>query len=76
MDRIAAALQRDGVKQGQAVAIIGRQSLEYAVVFLGTLRAGCVAAPLAPSSTPESLAAMVADCGAPVVFVDGDTPQR
>ena len=39
---------------------------------MGTLRAGCVAAPLAPSSTPESLAAMVADCGAPIVFVDGD----
>jgi len=70
MDRIAAALQRDGVSQGQSVAIIASASVEYAAVFLGTLRAGGVAAPLAPSSTPESLAAMVADCGAPIVFVD------
>ena len=72
MDRIAAALQRYGVRQGQAVAIVAASSIEYAAVFLGALRAGCVAAPLAPSSTPEALAAMIADCGAPIVFLDGD----
>ena len=72
MDRVAAALQRDGVAQGQAVAIVAAPSVDYAAVFLGTLRAGCVAAPLAPSSTPEALAAMLADCAAPIVFLDGD----
>jgi len=72
MDRVAAALQRDGVEQGQSVAVISASSIAYAAVFLGTLRAGCVAAPLAPSSTPEALAAMIADCGAPIVFLDGD----
>jgi acyl-CoA synthetase (AMP-forming)/AMP-acid ligase II len=72
MDRVAAALQRDGVEQGQSVAIISASSIAYAAVFLGALRAGCVAAPLAPSSTPEALAAMIADCGAPIVFLDGD----
>jgi acyl-CoA synthetase (AMP-forming)/AMP-acid ligase II len=72
MDRIAAALQRGGVEQGRSVAIIAFASVEYAVVFMGILRAGCVAAPLAPSSTPESLAAMIEDCGAPIVFLDGE----
>ena len=72
MDRVAAALQRDGVEQGQSVAIISASSTAYAAVFLGALRAGCVAAPLAPSSTPEALAAMIADCGAPIVFLDGE----
>jgi acyl-CoA synthetase (AMP-forming)/AMP-acid ligase II len=72
MDRIAAALQRYSVRQGQAVAIVAASSIEYAAVFLGALRAGCVAAPLAPSSTPEALAAMIADCGAPILFLDGD----
>ena len=72
MDRIAATLQRDGVEPGQSVAIISASSIAYAAVFLGTLRAGCVAAPLAPSSTPEALTAMIADCGAPIVFLDGD----
>jgi len=70
MDRIAAALQRYGVRPGQAVAIVAASSIEYAAVFLGALRAGCIAAPLAPTSTPEALAAMIADCGAPILFLD------
>jgi acyl-CoA synthetase (AMP-forming)/AMP-acid ligase II len=70
MDRIAVSLQRDGAARGQAVAILGPSSLDYALVFLGALRAGCVAAPLAPSATPEQLAAMVADCAAPILFHD------
>src|SRR3569623_962796 len=75
MDRIAAALQRDGVKQGQAVAIVAGSGIEYGAVFVGALRAGCGAAPLAPSATGEALAAMIADCGAPILFVDADAAQ-
>ncbi len=70
MDRVATALQRDGVPAGAAVAILAPSSIEYALAFLGALRAGCVAAPLAPSATPEQLAAMVADSGAPILFHD------
>ncbi len=70
MDRVAAALQRDGAVQGQAVAIVAAVSIPYAIVFLGALRAGCVPTPVAPSSTPEQVAAMVADCDAVRVFDD------
>jgi acyl-CoA synthetase (AMP-forming)/AMP-acid ligase II len=42
-------------------------------VFLGALRAGVVTAPLAPSSTPESLAAMLADSRAQALFLDAST---
>ena len=70
VDAVAAALQRDGVPPGRAVAIVAAPGLDYAMVFLGALRAGCVATPLAPSATPAALAAMIADCGAPIVFVD------
>lgn len=70
MDRIAFSLGRDGAKQGDAIAILGPSSLDYALVFLGALRAGCVAAPLAPSATSEQLAAMVKDCAAPILFHD------
>ncbi|MEH3159166.1 MAG: class I adenylate-forming enzyme family protein [Sphingomonas taxi] len=70
MDRVAAALQRDGVAPGQAVAIVAQASIAYATVFLGALRAGCVATPLSPSATPAAIAAMIGDCGAPVVFLD------
>jgi acyl-CoA synthetase (AMP-forming)/AMP-acid ligase II len=70
MDRVAAALQREGVPHGQAAAIVASASIDYAVVFLGALRAGCVATPIAPSATPASIAAMIDDSGAPFVFLD------
>jgi len=70
MDRIAVALQRDGLKQRDVIAICATTSLEYAATFLGAVRAGIAVAPLAPSSTAESLAAMVKDCGARLLFSD------
>ena len=73
MDRIAASLQRDGVAPRAAIALCAASSVDYLAVFLGALRAGVVVAPLAPSSTPESLAAMLADCGAKVLFLDAST---
>ena len=70
MDRVASALQRDGLKPGDAIAICAAMSIEYAAVFLGALRAGVVVAPLAPGSTPDSLVRMIADADARLVFTD------
>jgi acyl-CoA synthetase (AMP-forming)/AMP-acid ligase II len=70
MDRVAASLQRDGVQTGQVISICGASCVEYGVIFLGALRAGVAVAPLAPSSTPEALATMLADCGARILFLD------
>jgi acyl-CoA synthetase (AMP-forming)/AMP-acid ligase II len=72
MDRIAAALQRDGVKPGEAIAVCAGTSIDYAALFVGALRAGAAVAPIAPSSTPEAIAGMAADCGASLFFVDAD----
>ncbi len=70
MERVAAALQRDGARPGDVAAICAATSIEYAAAFLGALRAGVVVAPLPPGATPEQLAAMVADSGARHLFVD------
>lgn len=70
VDRIAASLQRDGLKPGDSLAICASTSIEYAAVFLGGLRAGVAVAPLAPSSTAQSLVTMAADAGAKLFFVD------
>ena len=70
IDRAAAALERDGVGNGGAVAICGPSSIEYVVIYVAALRIGAAACPLAPSSTPEQLAAMVRDCGAGLLFLD------
>lgn len=70
MDRVAAALQRDGLAPGDAIAICAGTSLSYAITYLGALRAGVVVAPLAPGSTPDSLAGMVHDAEARLLFID------
>jgi long-chain acyl-CoA synthetase len=72
-DRIAATLQRDGLAPQSAIAVCALSSIEYAALFLGALRAGIAVSPLAPSSTPESLAVMVSDCGSPLIFYDAST---
>ena len=73
-DRIAASLQRDGLRPTDTVAICSSNSLEYIAVFLGALRAGATVAPLATQSSPAQLAGMVADCGARHFFVDRGIP--
>ena len=70
MDRVSAGLAASGVQAGDAIAICASTSIEYAAVFLGALRAGVVVAPLAPSSTAQSLGRMVADAKAHVLFTD------
>ncbi|MDP9108379.1 MAG: acyl--CoA ligase [Pseudomonadota bacterium] len=72
IERIAAALQRDGILPQQAVAICAANSVDYAVVFLGCLRAGVTVAPLAPSSTAVQLHGMLRDAHARLLFLDAD----
>ena len=70
MDRVAAALQRDGLARGDVLAICAMPSVRQALVFLGALRAGVVTAPMAPSLTVNQMALMLRDCGAALGFFD------
>ncbi|HEY1090970.1 MAG TPA: class I adenylate-forming enzyme family protein, partial [Burkholderiaceae bacterium] len=70
MNRIAAALQRDGLRVGDAVALAGLATVEQAALFLGILRAGMVATPLATSVTPTVFEGMLNDAQAKLLFVD------
>jgi long-chain acyl-CoA synthetase len=73
-DRVAASLQRDGVRPTDSVAISGANSIPYAVLFLGALRAGAAVAPLPTGATAEQLAGMVRDSGARLLFADATVP--
>ena len=72
-DRVASALQRDGCSKGDVIAICAVTSVEYLVVFLGAVRAGLAVAPMSPSLRPETLAAMLRDADARLLFVDAAT---
>ncbi len=73
VQQVAGALQRDGVRPGQAIAICAATSLAYACTFLGAVLAGVTVAPLPPTATPAQLQALSANAGAVAVFVDADT---
>jgi acyl-CoA synthetase (AMP-forming)/AMP-acid ligase II len=70
MDRVAAALQRDGLGCGDAIAVCAGTSIAYAMLYLGCLRAGVAVAPLPPSSAADALAGMIRDSDARLLFVD------
>lgn len=70
VERIAARLQADGVGKGGAVAILGYNSIPYALALLAAIRTGAAAAPLTTSATPEALTAMLKDSGARHLFAD------
>jgi len=73
VDRIAATLQGKGVGPGQVVAICALSTMDYACVYIATVRIGAAVAPLSPSSTPDQLAGMIADSGARHLFLDAST---
>jgi len=75
IDRCAAALQRDGIVPRDAIAICATGSIRYAVTFFGALRAGAAVAPLSPATHPDSLAGMIDNAGARLVFVDAAIEQ-
>ncbi|HEX2011851.1 MAG TPA: class I adenylate-forming enzyme family protein [Roseateles sp.] len=70
MDRVAAALQREGLRPGDAIALAGLATPTQAALFLGALRAGVVVAPLASSVTQVQFAGMLADAQAKLLFLD------
>lgn len=69
-EKLAGTLADHGVKPGDSLVSIALSSVDYAVLWAAVLRLRATIAPLAPSSTPDQIAAMVADSGAQFVFVD------
>ncbi len=65
VDAVSAALAG---RRGQRVAVLAGNSIEYVEAFFGALRAGLCVVPLPTLASPQSLAAMLADCAASVLF--------
>lgn len=70
MDRIAAGLQRDRIAAGESVAVAAGTTVGALTVFLGALRAGCVAVPLGTNVPAATFRSMLADAGAQILFAD------
>ncbi len=75
MQRVVSALQRDGITPQSTIAICAQTSLNYTVVLLGAVMAGVIVVPLVSTSTSSTLATMVADAEAKLLFVDSAARQ-
>jgi long-chain acyl-CoA synthetase len=76
LDRFAAAAQADGLGRGAVAAVCGATSLNYAIAFLGALRAGAAVAPMPVSASPSALTGMLVDSGASHLFLDVEANER
>ncbi|MFI7682338.1 amino acid adenylation domain-containing protein [Streptomyces griseoaurantiacus] len=72
---VAAALDHEGVRPGDAVAVVLPRSWQLLVVVLGALRRGARVVPLDAQSPPERQAHILTDSGS-VVLVHGTTPPK
>lgn len=69
INKIANLLLSLGVSKGDNIAIISPNSIPYAVLFMGILRAGACVTPLSTMASPDALQKMLTDCGARAIFV-------
>ncbi|MFI5280243.1 MAG: class I adenylate-forming enzyme family protein [Gemmatimonadales bacterium] len=67
--RASGALAALGVGKGDRVAVLSRNSIEYAEVFVGILAAGACTVPLPTMASSEALELMLRDSGSKVVIV-------
>ena len=70
--RLAAALRRAGVREGDVVAYLGRNSIPFFEVLYGAAKAGATLLPLNWRLAAPELAAIVDDAAPAVVFAEQD----
>ena len=63
VDSLSRLIREIGIPRGERVALLFENSIEYVVCYFAIIRAGYVVVPLDTSAKPESLHAIIADCG-------------
>ena len=69
-DRLAAGLQDIGVRKGDVIAVLGKNSLEYFLVYGAAAAVGAIVLPVNWRLSPDEVAYNLNDCGPLVVFAD------
>jgi long-chain acyl-CoA synthetase len=72
----AAGLQRLGVRRGDRVAVVLRNSVEAAIAIYGILRAGAAFVPLNPTAKAEKLGYLLAHSEAVAAICDAEIAPR
>jgi benzoate-CoA ligase family protein len=71
-DAVAIALRDRGIRRGDRVALVLRDSPRFVAAFLGAAKLGAIPVPLSTLARPDELAFMQRDCGAALTVTDAD----
>ena len=69
INRVANALIARGFGKGDMIAVLSPNSVAYAELFMGILRAGACIVPLSTMASPEALQKMLVDCDSKALFL-------
>jgi benzoate-CoA ligase len=72
VERAAAALKGFGLRRGQTVSLLLKDSPLFCAAYLGVLKAGGVVVPLNPRLSADDLSYVLADCAACLLLADAD----
>ena len=73
---VARALLGRGLKRGERIAIFAANSADWLAVYFGAMRAGLIAVPVNWRFPDETVAHVLRDSGAKLLFVDEDRRER
>lgn len=68
-NRLAHSLLNRGIKRGERVALLAKNSAFYIQAYYAILKTGAIAVPLNTAATPDNLRFFLNDCGAAMVLV-------
>lgn len=71
-NRVAQALRADGVREGDRIAVLDKNSLEIVEILFGAIKLGAVLAPLNWRLTAPELSAVLQDAGAVLLLAHND----
>ncbi len=69
LNRVARALVASGLRQGDKIAVLAINSIEYLEVFMGALRAGVCVVPLSTMGAVDALEGMLDDSDSRMFFL-------
>jgi len=70
--RLSTALRNLGIRRGDRVALMAENGVHWPTIDFATLCIGAVTVPIYPTLTADQAAFIADDCGARVLFVDGN----
>lgn len=72
----AANLVRNGIRPGDRVGILSKNSVDFILLLMGAFQAGAVACPVSPRFPERTVDALLAKAGCACLIVDPHAPRR